>query len=331
MQGATLLPRDEAARAAADAGRSGAIVMKASHLRYLVTVADEGQITRAAAKLNVAQPALSQAISSLESEVGFPLLERHPRGVSLTPAGALLVDKAREALDAEAEAIQTARSLARSAEGAIAFGFVGAPPGLDSPGPLAAFSQLRPDIDMRYRELPFPGSSTSSWISEVDVAVCHLPPEDEGVWTLPLRVEPRVLLAQNRHPLAGRPELSVAEAIDETFVGFHPNVDPAWAGFWSLDDHRGGPPAEVTPDQATGPQEVLAALSTRGAVTLVPASVAGVIVNVLTGIAAIPLTDADPATIALVGHGDSRNPLVDAFTQFVQEALAAPRRNGNVR
>jgi DNA-binding transcriptional LysR family regulator len=307
------------------------MAIRASHLRYLVTVADEGQITRAAVKLNVAQPALSQAISSLESEVGFPLLERHARGVSLTPAGALFLEKARQALAAEADAIQTAQWLARSAEGAIEFGFVGAPRGLDSPGPLAAFSQRNPDIDMRYRELPFPGSSTSSWISEVDVAVCHLPPEDEDVWVLELRGEPRVLLAQNRHPHAGRPELSVAEAMDETFVGFHPRVDPDWAGFWSLDDHRGGPPASVTPDQATGPQEILAALSTRGAVTLVPASVASVIVNVLSGISAIPLTDAAPATIALVGHRDRRNPLVDVFAEFVREALADPRSNGCVQ
>jgi hypothetical protein len=63
----------------------------------------------------------------------------------------------------------------------------------------------------------------------------------------------------------------------------------------------------------------------------VPASVASVIVNVLSGISAIPLTDAAPTTIALVGHRDRRNPLVDVFAEFVREALAAPRSNGRVQ
>ena len=56
-------------------------------LRYFVTVADEGQITRAARKLHLAQPSLSQAITQLEAEVGFKLLQRHTHGVTLTPAG----------------------------------------------------------------------------------------------------------------------------------------------------------------------------------------------------------------------------------------------------
>ena len=121
-----------------------------------------------------------------------------------------------------------------------------------------------------------------------------------------------------RHRLAGRSELRVADIIDETFIGFGPLVEPAWAGFWSLDDHR-GEPAQVTPDQATGPQEVLAALAVRDAITLVPASVVPIIVNVLTGISCIPLIDAEPAEIMIVGHGDRRNQIIDGFLDFLRE------------
>jgi DNA-binding transcriptional LysR family regulator len=60
---------------------------KRGHLLYYVTVAEAGQITRAARRLHVAQPALSRAITQLESDLGFKLLERHARGVTLTPAG----------------------------------------------------------------------------------------------------------------------------------------------------------------------------------------------------------------------------------------------------
>ncbi len=297
------------------------MAIRSTHLRYLVAVADAGQITRAAAGLNIAQPALSQAIAALEAEVGFPLLERQARGVSITPAGELFLKKARQALAAEDEAVKTAQWLARAANGRIEFGFVGAPPGLDSPGPLAEFSQIYPQIELHYREMGFPGPCTADWLADVDIAVCHLPALDEGVWMQLLRREPRVVLAPSRHRLAGRSELSINEILDETFIGFGSTVEPAWAGFWSLDDHR-GEPARVTPDEISGPQEALAALAVRNALTLVPASVAAVIVNVLTGISSIPLRDAAPAEIMLVGHRDRRNDPVERLLEFARNGLA---------
>src|SRR5438309_10983788 len=101
---------------------------KRGQLLYFVTVADEGQITRAAAKLHIAQPALSHAIMQLESELGLPLLERHARGVTLTPAGETFLPKARLALAAAMDAAQTAQSLAHAAKAAIEVGFIGSPP-----------------------------------------------------------------------------------------------------------------------------------------------------------------------------------------------------------
>jgi len=218
-------------------------------LRYFVTVAEEGQITSAAARLQIAQSALSQAITRLESDLGIALLERRPRGVTLTAAGERFLHKAQAAVAAETDAARTARSLARVAEGTIEFGFVGSPPGLDSPVALEAFAAAHPSIDIRYRELPFPLMPTTSWLSDVDVAVCHLPPADDGVWVQALRREPRIVLAPKRHPLARRDELALSDAIDQTFIGFHPSIEPTWAGFWSLDDHRGSR-ARMTVDRA---------------------------------------------------------------------------------
>lgn len=288
-------------------------------LEYFVTVADEGQITRAARTLHIAQPALSQAIAQLEDELGLRLLERHARGVTLTPVGVEFYEKARVAVTAAAEAAETARSLARAETGTINFGFLGAAPGLASPAPLQAFADSHPSIDIRYRELRFPSLPMTSWLSEVDVAVCHRPPPDPDVWTQLLRREPRVVLAPVRHRLADRDELTVAEVIDETFVGFHSSIEPSWAGFWSLDDHRGGEPGRMTVDRASNPQEVLAALALRQAITTVPTTVAGVIVNVLTGMVAIPLTDAAPAELMLVGHEGRPNPLVERMLSFARE------------
>jgi DNA-binding transcriptional LysR family regulator len=286
------------------------------HLLYFVTIAEEGQITRAARRLHMAQPALSQAIAQLESELGFKLLERHPRGVTLTPAGAEFYEKARVAVASAAEALQTAQSLARAQKGTIDFGFLAAPPGLDSPEPLERFAAAHPDIDLRFRELPFPTVPTTAWLADVDVAVVHAPPPDPGIWTETLRVEPRVVLAPSRHALSKRSELTVPDVIEEEFIGFHPAVEAEWAGFWSLDDHRGRAPQRTTADQVSSPQEVLAALSVREAVTTVPASVAAVITGILTGIHAIPLCGAEHARIVIAGHRDRRNPLVETLVAF---------------
>ena len=294
-------------------------------LRYFVTVAEEGQITRAARRLNVAQPALSHAIAQLESELGLELLQRHPRGVTLTAAGEQFYEKARLAVAAASDAAQSARSFSRAQSGTIEFGFVGTPPGLDSPAPLEAFADMHPDIDIRYHELPFPTAPTSSWLAQVDVAVCHRPLAHPDVWTQALRLEPRVVLAPSRHPLAKRDQLTVAEVIDQTFVGFHPSVESSWAGFWNLEDHRHRPPSEVTADRAASAQEMLAALAVRRAITTVPATVASLIASAASGLAAVPLSDAEPAAIVLVGHADRKNPLVGAFTAFARNAVQGAR------
>lgn len=287
-------------------------------LGYFVVVAQEGQITRAAAKLHMTQPSLSQAITQLEDELGLQLFERHARGVSLTSAGERFYAKAALAVTATAEVQEAANALVRAELGTIALGFVGAPPGLDSPRALEAFSRAHPRIDIRYRELPFPSAPTTAWLAEVDVAVCHTPPAHPRVWTEPLRSEPRVVLAPRRHPLADAGELDVADVVDQTFIGMNSSVETSWAGFWSLDDHRGAPPRRVTTDRAANPHEVLAALAVRRAITTVPAAVAALIPDLLPGVVAIPLRDADPATIVLVGHEDRANPLVETLLIFAR-------------
>jgi len=121
-----------------------------------------------------------------------------------------------------------------------------------------------------------------------------------------------------RHPLACQSELHVADVVDEHFIGFDHSVERAWAGFWSLDAHRGRPPKRVTEDRAANPQEVLAALAGRLAITTVPASVAALLSSLGTGLVAVPLRDAEPTAITLVGRTDRRNELVEALLTFAE-------------
>jgi DNA-binding transcriptional LysR family regulator len=279
-----------------------------AHLQYFVAVAEEGQITRAAQKLHIAQPALSHAMGQLEGEVGIQLLERHPRGVTLTSAGETFLMKARAACLAEADAARTAESLARGARGTIAVGFIGPPPTLSHPELFAALTEQHPELEVSFHDLPFPRGPTVEWLAAVDVAICHPPLMEQGVCAHAIRIEPRALVANKDHRLARRTELGVTDVLDETFVSYHPAVQQQWAGFHSLDDHRGSPPSRVTADQVLTSLHMLASMSAGHAVTTVPLGDAAVAQQVMPSAAVIPLGDADPARVSLVWSRDAPNP-----------------------
>lgn len=280
-------------------------------LRYFVTVSEEGQITRAAKRLHLAQPALSQAIAQLESQLGVELLVRHPRGVALTDAGEAFLVKARAVLAAEAETAQMALSLRRAARDAIAIGFIGPPPTISTPGLFSAFAERNALAEISYRDLPFPRGPTSSWLADVDVAFCHCPAVEPGVCVQPVRVEPRTVVAPRDHPLARRSDVVLADVLDENFVSYHPEVQPEWAGFHTLDDHRGSPPRRVTGDHALSTLQMLGTMSCGArAITIVPQGDAELAGRVLPDIVVIPLHDAAPAQVSLLWREDAHSPLL---------------------
>jgi DNA-binding transcriptional LysR family regulator len=100
------------------------MAMELRHLRYFITVAEQKSFTRAADKLGIKQPPLSQQIQALETELGVQLLERLPRGVELTAAGAAYLREVRDVLERVAGANELARATAAGLEGSITVGFV---------------------------------------------------------------------------------------------------------------------------------------------------------------------------------------------------------------
>jgi DNA-binding transcriptional LysR family regulator len=263
-------------------------------------------------------------MGQLEGEVGVELLVRHPRGVTLTPAGETFLEKARAAYLAEIDAVQTAESLARGARGTIAVGFIGPPPPLSHPELFAALTEEHPELELSFQDLPFPQGATVAWLAGVDIAVCHPPLMEEGVCTHVIRIEPRALVAHKSHPLAARPELGVADVVDETFVGYHRSVQQQWAGFHSLDDHRGRPPSHVTDDQALTSLHMLAAMSAGHAVTTVPLGDAVVAEPVMPNTVVRPLADADPFRVSLVWYRRAANPHVATLVAAAERLRPEP-------
>jgi len=289
------------------------VVLGRAQLRYFLTVAEEGQITRAAGKLHIAQPALSHAIATLETELGVQLLERHARGVTLTSAGEALLPKARVAVASEREFEQTAHSLARAANGALEVGFIGPPPRMTTPQLFDAFSEDHPHAELSFRDLPFPSGATAAWLEHVDVAFCHCPRVEPGIGAQIVRSQPRAALVHRSHRLSGRSELSAAEVLDDTFISFDPRVQPEWSGFHNLDDCRGGPPRATTLDRAARTLQMLGAVVSARGITIAPLCDAQLAQLATPELVALPLEDASPAQLSLVWRKDSTHPLLETL------------------
>src|SRR6185295_17676558 len=122
--------------------------MELRHLRYFVVIAEERSFTRAAERLWVAQPGLSTQIRRLESELGVQLFERHTRGVDLTDAGELFLERARTVLTAAETARSTGRDLEEGLVGSVRLGIVTGAGWPGTPALLGRFGRERPAVEL---------------------------------------------------------------------------------------------------------------------------------------------------------------------------------------
>ncbi|MBS0539641.1 MAG: LysR family transcriptional regulator [Proteobacteria bacterium] len=194
--------------------------MELRHLRYFVAVAHEGHVTRAAEKLRMQQPPLSQQIRALEREIDATLFVRHPRGVTLTDAGRVFLADAEAILGEVEHAKIRARRTARGEVGRIAVGFTTSAPF----HPVVAramreFRAKRPDVSFVLEE-----SSSADMVSglrdgRLDVAFIRSGLVDpEGIAVHALLQEDTAVAFPARHPLSRRPALALKELSEETFI-----------------------------------------------------------------------------------------------------------------
>jgi DNA-binding transcriptional LysR family regulator len=285
-------------------------------LRYFVAVVEEGQVTRAARRLQLAQPALSQAIARLEAQAGVRLLDRHPRGVTATAAGEAFLEKAQATLTAVGEVQATARSWAREQSGRLLVAFMSLTPPMMAGDLVRRFAGAHPAVTIEWRELGYPTLDPRSWLGEADAALIWFSPTAPGLASQTVRTSPLVAVMAESHPLAASAELRVEQVLGDTFPGIADWVDPGWLGHWGLDEYRGAP-ALRTEDGAVTPAEVASIVASGRAITTVPELVA--IPYGHLGIRAIPLIDARPAVLSLVWPEGRPKPLVADLVQTARE------------
>lgn len=186
-------------------------------LRAFVAVAEELHFRRAAERLHLAQPALSQQVKQLEKEVGALLLRRTTRHVELTDAGRVLLDEARELLHRDSVAIERARRAAEGKVGRLSVGFVESAAFELLPHLLRRFADQAPDVALNLQEL-----STEPQLSalrdEVNVGIVREIHDAEGLRVQPLLSETLMAALPAGHELAARESLALRELADEPFV-----------------------------------------------------------------------------------------------------------------
>lgn len=196
--------------------------MELRQLRYLVALSDERSFTRAAAREHVAQPALSQQIQKLESEVGLALVERTTRKVSITDAGELLVARARRILGELDAAHNELQSLKGIQTGHLTLGAMHTMGPIDISLALAVFHARHPKIELTVREDFSESLAERLRADEVDLAFLSVTEriESHGLGLHQLILEELVAVLPAGHALAGRERIAMAELEGEQFISY---------------------------------------------------------------------------------------------------------------
>lgn len=178
--------------------------MELRHLRYFVAVAELLNFTRAAAKLNVAQPGLSRQIRDLEDELGVRLFERSSRFVGLTEAGKTFASEARSVLQRAELAAQTVRAFATGDRGEIHLGYAPSPVVELLPKALQAFAEQCPGVLITLHDLSIEEMLLGLRAGRLNAAltVQSSPKRMRGVVFEGLRTYPVCVATHRKHPLA---------------------------------------------------------------------------------------------------------------------------------
>ena len=190
------------------------------HLRYFVAVAEELHFGRAAQRLHLAQPPLSQQIRKLEDIVGHRLLSRTSRAVRLTSAGEIFLARARRTLQSVQEDLEETRSVGRGEAGYLRVGFIASGMLTSVPRLLEQYRRRYPNVNLQLREYFTSGVMQAMGKGELDAGFLRDGGPAEGFIVKSIFSEPFIAVLPASHRLARRKSISARDLRDEPFVRF---------------------------------------------------------------------------------------------------------------
>lgn len=293
--------------------------METRHLRYFVAVAEERHFGRAAQRLHMAQPPLSQQIKQLEEQLGTALFERTTRKVELTPAGELLLERGRRILQDLEELESDVAQVGAGAAGVLRIGLSGS----------ATYRLLPTLVQKARRELPGLRLSvhgemlTPDMVGDLeegrlDVAVLRPPVDSPDVELAFLEQDRLVAALPADSPWAERAQLDLAELAGEPFVGY-PAQSVVTRIFREACHREGFTPRVV--QEAAETSTLLALVAAGMGLALVPMATRGFAFQ---GIVFRPVRNAPPVDLAVAWRRGGGTPLVRRFVALF-DTVAAPR------
>jgi DNA-binding transcriptional LysR family regulator len=282
-------------------------------LRYFAAVAAEGNLTRAAERLFVSQPALTKQIKQLETQLGVRLFSRSRAGMTLTEAGQALAGNVPGVLASWDQALRETKAAASRAARVLRVGFMSSAANEATQQIIAAFTRRRPDwrVDMQQAAWSDPTAGLAT--GDADAAFLRLPfPGQDDVRVEVLLTEPRWVALPATHPLAACDQIPFHQLWDEPFVAA-PAETGWWRDYWLATSERLGHPVRigVVTDQ---PDAWLTAIANGYAVGLAPESAARYYAR--PGITYRPVTGVSPSQVGVAWPpANDTNPVVQDFVR----------------
>lgn len=286
--------------------------MELRHLRYFTAIAAEGNFTRAAERLGIQQPPLSQQLAALEKELGVRLFERRPRGVELTPAGAAFLEDSLALLERVDGAAKRAKRVAKGVAGTLRLALTSsAATHPATPDAIAAFRTGYPDVHLTFLEGNAASVSEAVLAGHAQAAFVRAPVVEAAELRLTqVDQEPMLAAISVNHRLARKP-IAFRDLVKEPLILVRRPGAPGMYGSLLEACREAG----LTPTIAAEVNNMLTNLTLVAAgvgATVVPASMRGVLSD---RIAYLPIRGAArlAAPLTLLTHRDETNPAVANF------------------
>ncbi|MBW4651290.1 MAG: LysR family transcriptional regulator [Kastovskya adunca ATA6-11-RM4] len=288
--------------------------MELRHLRYFVMLAEELHFGRAAERLHISQPPLSQQIRQMEAELDFQLFHRTKRTVQLTEAGQVFAEESRRILRQLEQGIQISRQISRGERGQLVVGFVGSAAYNVLPEILRRFRTCFPEVRLQLHELTTDQQLEGLREGRIDVGFVR-PPVEEDIFSSEIVFqEPLMVALPETHQLANQADVSLRSLVGEPFILFPRLLAPG------LYDHIISlcQQAKFSPNitqEAIQMQTIVSLVAAEMGVAIVPASLQNL---QRTGVVYKAVQEPTPqVAITMIWRGNDTAPTVQRFKEIV--------------
>ena len=303
----------------------GSSTVELRQLRYFVTVAEELHFTRAAERLGITQPPLSQQIQKLEAELGVSLFSRNNRGVTLTEAGRVLLDGARRTLAESDRALHQVERVTRGEVGSLMIGTVSSAWHGLLPRVLRAYRKHYPDVEIYATSMSTAEQVERLLTGSLDVGILRAPINQPAIETETMIPDSLMVALPASHPLADQEQIELSALADEPLVIFPRRHGPAGYDLIVQMCIEAGFRPQVV-QETVEINAVIGLVNAGMGISIVPASIRQLRIE---DIRYIPLIGDHPIwNLSIAWRRENDSPIVSVFLDVARKISARMRAEG---